>query len=592
MAALERLTPAHFGLAAVGLAWTLPFLQPYHRLPLTSFYSEWLALAAGLLALAPLLERSWWRQARVPWAALPVLGFIALLAAHYALGRVAYGGQVLTAALYLLWAVLLMAFAATLVRMHGLPGAVSALAWCLVAGGVLSALAALAQHYQIAAGIEWLVARKNTPAAYGNIAQYNHFAAYGCLGLASLAYLYASGRLHAAWAAAAGALLLFAVTLSGSRSVLLYLFVLLALALFQAWRAGWRQRRLPACVAALAAGFLAAQWLADLPAVSPPAETETVKHRLLAGEQSASAINIGHRVQLAREAWAVFLQAPLLGAGWGQFAWHDFEQRSAAGAGIGTWPFNHAHNLVLHLLAETGLAGALLIAGAALAWLWGLRRAGLDLERWWLIALLGVIGAHSMLEHPLWYAYFLGIAAVALGLSSGDGVPAPLGRAGPAFTMLALAAGAAALFFVLDGYRGFERVFAAGNPPPRPEVAAALSRAHRNPILRPYAELYIASGMDLEVERVRERLELNARVMRFAPIAGVAYRHALLLALAGERSRAERQLERAARVYPDELPTTIALARAIAERHPVEMTPLLELAAAELARRRAERGGR
>jgi hypothetical protein len=60
MAILDQSDPPTVLRAAVlltGLAWTLPFLQPYHRFPLTSFYSEWLAFALGLAAVLPLLRR-------------------------------------------------------------------------------------------------------------------------------------------------------------------------------------------------------------------------------------------------------------------------------------------------------------------------------------------------------------------------------------------------------------------------------------------------------------------------------------------------------------------------------------------------------
>mgnify|MGYP000340685342 CR=1 FL=1 len=39
---------ARFSLLCTVLLCTLPFLQPYHLYPLTTFYSEWLAFALGL----------------------------------------------------------------------------------------------------------------------------------------------------------------------------------------------------------------------------------------------------------------------------------------------------------------------------------------------------------------------------------------------------------------------------------------------------------------------------------------------------------------------------------------------------------------
>src|SRR5262245_40953591 len=119
-AAVPRFTPAHFSLAAIGFAWMLPFLQPIHRFPLTSFYGEWLAIVLGLLALAALADRSFWRGTVLPAAALPLLGFAGVLVIQLALGQVAYGGQVLAAGLYVAWAALLMVLGSGLRRTIGL----------------------------------------------------------------------------------------------------------------------------------------------------------------------------------------------------------------------------------------------------------------------------------------------------------------------------------------------------------------------------------------------------------------------------------------------------------------------------------------
>jgi len=98
--------------------------------------------------------------------------------------------------------------------------------------------------------------------------------------------------------------------------------------------------------------------------------------------------------------------------------------------------------------------------------------------------------------------------------------------------------------------------------------------------------------MILDRERLREKREINARVMRFAPIAGVVYRQAILLALDGDLESAERQLVRASRVYPDELPTAIKIMSEEVTKHPAELAPLIKLATIKLAERRAAQGGR
>jgi O-antigen ligase len=593
-----KLTAAHFSLAALGLMWTLPFLQPYHYFPLPSFYSEWLALALGLAALTWMARAAFWRGAALPAALIPLLGFVAVLLVQHAAGKVAYGGQVLVAALYVTWAALLVILAGGLRRALGLQGICTVLAWFLVVGGVVGAVLALLQHYQISDLPQSLIFPGRRTQVYGNLAQNNHFAAYSLLALTSLAYLYGSRRLH--WAAvAAGALpLLIVIGLSGSRSSLLFLAFVLGLALLYAWRRGAEGRRLGGSMLLVAGAFVLMHLLPSLPGLAPApgggAEgVETLSQRLIGGEGSSSAKSLEFRAQIARESWAMFMQAPWLGVGWGQFPWNDFEYRALHGRDIATWPFNHAHNIVLHLMAETGLAGTLLIAAAALLWLKGLRREAVDLPHWWLAALIGVIALHSLVEHPLWYAYFLGIAAVALGLLTAGDIRPRLERAGAPLAAIMIVAGAVYAVSVLANYRQFEGLFARGGAAPgTAEFNAAVGRAHRDPALVPYAELAISTAMALDGERLREKVAINGRVMRFAPISSVAYRQAILLALAGEAAAAERQLARAARVYPSDLPAAMETMKEAARRHPSELAPLIKSAAAKHAARRAARGQR
>lgn len=191
-------TPAlpRASLVLIGLAWVVPFQQPYHRYPLTAFFSEWLAFALGLGAALLLLRKTFWQNAELPVVALGPLGFMLLLALHVALGRVPYPEQALTAALYLSWAVLLMLLARALRRELEMTTIAETLAWFTLAGGALSALIGVLQHYEAAGPLGFIVARKESATVYGNLGQPNHYAAYLTLALASAAYLYGRVRLH------------------------------------------------------------------------------------------------------------------------------------------------------------------------------------------------------------------------------------------------------------------------------------------------------------------------------------------------------------------------------------------------------------
>jgi len=101
---------------------------------------------------------------------------------------------------------------------------------------------------------------------------------------------------------------------------------------------------------------------------------------------------------------------PWTGVGFGayNFAWTltPFPGRSTAF-------FDHSHNLLLQLAVEFGVPAALLVLGLLAASLWAGRRAltAADDEQAMsartALFMLAVVGVHSLLEYPLWYAYFL-----------------------------------------------------------------------------------------------------------------------------------------------------------------------------------------
>jgi len=504
MAILDHSDRPNFLRAAVlliGLAWTLPFLQPYHRYPITSFYSDWLAIALGLAAALPLLGRNAWRDAAVPIIALAPLGLAVLLALQVALDRVPYAEQAYTAGLFLLWAALMAVLGHVLGRRMALDSIAGTLAWFLLVGGLVHALIGLVQHYHFSTPFDFLVAQKAGTAVYGNLGQPNHYAAHVTLALASVAYLYGRGHLAGAIASVCAALFLVVLALTGSRSPWLYLVMLMGFALvLHRLRRDGSSRRLAVFACCLLPGFIAAELLVSLPFLAPtegPA-TMTSSERLF---QVAGGVE--PRLEKWGEAWQMFLTAPVLGAGFGQFAWHHFLYQAASGASWAAGLFNHSHNIVLQLLAETGIAGALIIVGAVLAWLAGLRRVRFDLEWWWLLALLAVIGIHSLLEYPLWYAYFLGPAALLLGLGAQRSLAVRFPGAARAAVAVAVLVGCVNLAAVIPAYRNFERLmFSAGPRAPQASsdeaFAQALMEVHDEPLLRPYVELAIAYGVSVD----------------------------------------------------------------------------------------------
>ena len=542
--------PIWVSLALVGLMCSLPFLQSRHTNPITSFYSEWLAFMLGCTALVPLLYPRYYKPLRLPLIALTPLALAAVVLVQVLLLKLPYPQQALLAIVSLIWCAGLMIVAALLRQAVGLEKCATAVAWFILASGVLSAVAGVLQHYDVRGFLEPVIATKLGAAVYGNLGQPNHFADHLALALASLALLHALGRVGLRFAVPLCALMLFALSLSGSRSTWLYLGAMAVLAVI-AYR---KVRSRPMQIAmrftlALLPGFALAHIVADLPWLAPPTMHTTVIDRMfeLAGTSS-------ERLQVWREAGLMAMQSPVFGIGWGQFSWHYFLLGGAVPGVSLTGLYNHAHNLFLQLLAETGLVGAGIVAIGSVIWVLGAAKLLGQLTGWWIFAMAAVLGIHSMLEYPLWNAYFLGVAAILLGFGEMRFVQLHRARLARAFAVAFVPLAVAGAVMTLDHYRRLESVLYSQYTD---ASRAALDRSHREMmavragfVLSPWVELAYARDVDLQTAGIEQKLAFVERVMRFAPTGMVAYRLAALYALNGQEGKAQETLKRAAALYP------------------------------------------
>lgn len=563
----------HASLVSVALLCALPFLQPFHRFPITAFYSEWLAFALGLGVMAVLFERRTWVNPEVPWIALWPVALAALLVLHGFLGWSPYSGQALTAGLYLIWCGGLIMAARALVRDCGF-GLLSALvAYSIAAGAVISALIGIIQHFNLITPFNAWIARPTGVAIFGNLAQANHYAGHAVLGLLSIAWLCSRGR--KGWLMVGAVPLLFVLGLSGSRSVWLYLLAAFTLS------AGWRlvvpqdragQRLFLSCGVFIIA-YYAMQLLVDAGWFRPADRgVVTAVERLFTGAES-----VADRINLWRAAWAIWLGHPLAGAGWGTFSAHYFAYMTGPEAPGSFSLFHNAHNILLHFLAETGLIGAVMLVLPPLWWSRAVGRGPRDAGLWWLFALLAVLALHSLLEYPLWYAYFLGIAALLLGMAPTPAFAPKLANMGRMLALAMVATGTFNLATLWSDYREFEQVFFTSPVQLRDkDYSETMGRLHSNPILTPYIELASALPLTVEETDLPQRIFLTGRALEFAPIATLVYRQVLLLALADRRTEARALLGRARLAYPAAPPEFEHDLARLARTHPGRFRPLLE----------------
>jgi len=571
-----RLT--HISLALVGLMWVLPFLHYRHQYPLTTFDQEWWSALLGVFALTLLTARDFWQQPEIPRIAQLPAALIAIVLLQMALNKVAYFDQGLLYLLYLLFAALLMLLGARLRACFGIEKLSIVLAGFLLVGAELSALLGVLQHYRWHTLLDPVVVMKVSSSMFGNLAQPNHFANYIALGLASLGLLLQLRKLRLGYVVLLAVPLLFVMTLSGSRSSWLYLLMMSGLAWWWARRDA-AQRPLLRYSLLLVAGFGVMHLVVQLPFMAGADSSVDTMQRLFAGAEDSSG---SARLYLWREAGLMFMQSPWLGVGFGQFAWQHFQLLPVLRPNNISGLYNNAHNIIFQLAAEAGIAGLLALFAALGLWLNGLRRATLSAAHWWGYATLGVLAIHSLLEYPLWYTYFVAVAAILLGALDETRYRLELRNVGRLSVTAILLLGLMTLLQLRSGYQQLKNTLAIR--PVSGNVAEAFQRTrdglvavHGGSLLSSYAELFISSFAEVNTDHLKEKIALNTNVVRFVPVAKAVYRQAFFLAQNGQLEEAKRILEQSIWSYPGDNEAQQQLVK-LAKEDPKHFSALLEFA--------------
>ena len=524
-------------------------------------------------------------EAAAPAPALLLAAFAAYLALRPVAGGLAYPQASLLAALYVLYAVLMVQLGAQLAAQLGLERTALALAAFLFVGAMLNAAAGVVQYVGRPALLEDLVAELHGRRAYGNIAQVNLYANYLALGAASLLYLWVRARLRTVVALAALGLIAIASALSGSRSALLYalwfaLLAPLASRLPDRAAAGRLKRGAYAAAAAILLAHLAVPWLGSLIQVG---RGGGVLERFAGPAPEAGE----PRLAIFAAALRVFGEAPLFGAGVGEFAGAAFANGLEPSLTRIAQVWVSPHNLPLQLLAETGLIGAAL-ALAALT-LWAVRlarhyRAQPSAALWWICVAAGVGLLHSLIEFPLWNAHFLGVTALLIGAGATPQVRSrAVTRAARLGGVAAVAALALALGVLLRDYVRLDTARVTGTattmaPAAQVRRDAATMDALRAGLLAPVAERWILLGAPLDRNDLAGKLALSERVVRVWPSNAVIVRRAVWLALEGRHADASALLASAARAFPQARGASIAILEQAMPADPGAIGKLLEAA--------------
>ena len=441
-----RTLPTALLLALAMAATTAPSLLAWNVSPSATFLNQALALLLWGLFVAAAAARPAAAGLHGLRAAAPLLAALGLMAAAVG-GSWALRGLPSTLALSALGLLAAAALVAAAGARNGAQGgeeggeeggkqsgtaathgssAFTWLAWGLLLAALLNAGIAAVQVFAPGWADGSFIARSGLPGrAVGNLRQPNHLSSlllWGCIGVVALLE---ARRLGQRWGWPLLALLVAAVVLTASRTGLVSV-LLLAL-----W--GGLDRRLARGTRALlllAPLLYAAAWLGVDQWATATQHSFGGSARLAETDISSS------RFAIWANTLQLIAQQPWAGVGWGNFnfAWSltPFPGRPVAF-------FDHAHNLPLQLAAELGLPLAGVVMGLLLWALWRAARAAwapgagtlpaagqgsLNVAARCALMLVLMTGLHSLLEYPLWYAYFLLPVAWCWGFALGAAAPA------------------------------------------------------------------------------------------------------------------------------------------------------------------------
>lgn len=378
-----------------GIVLGLAYLVPNHSPPWVVFHEDTVAA----VAFVPLLIWGLFFKKAKPALGLGILLLAFVPVVQLLAGQILFASDGWLAMLYLMgfaFSILAgarIALEAPLSHESALAD-LSPLFACFIFAGLLSVAIAIHQWLDLGILGLYVVDMRHGGRPYANLAQPNQLATLLLLGELGLIFMYELRAIRAPIAFASALMLAFGLAMTQSRSVLIALvFFWLAFLALRA-RASLRTRTLPLLFVTTFYVCIAWGW----PAIN--------KFLLLSGGTSlAERLNQDLRLALWQQMFDAIARAPWLGYGWNQL---PIAQRATALDHPAThYYFTSAHNLFVDLAVWCGLPIMVTATACLLVWFAAQIKYCRDPLSWCaLVAVLLVFG-HSLVEFPLYYAYFL-----------------------------------------------------------------------------------------------------------------------------------------------------------------------------------------
>jgi O-antigen ligase len=414
------------------VAVALPTLVAFNLSPSATFFNQaaaFIGWGGFLLVLGTNVDRRIWPRSA---GSLALLASLAILVLEALAGPVLLGAPwslALSGGGTILSALLAVAVAASVARLGLGESAFRALCVALVVAGIASSAIGLVQVFAptLPDG-DWFALSAIPGRATSNLRQPNHLSSLLLWSIVAAVWLGETQVAYRKVATAATCVFVYVIVLSASRTGALGMLTLAAWGLLD--RRLSRSARTTLILAPLVYG--ACWWGMTVWA--------NASHHIFGGQTrfGGSGDISSSRFGIWSNTLSLIKMHPWFGVGFGEFnfAWTLTPFPGRPGAF-----FDHTHDIVLNFAVELGIPLALLVTSLMLFALWtalsnaiadgreavDAARPRLAFQRAAFVIVI-MVGVHSMLEYPLWYAYFLLPAAFAFGLCLERPDPAEIER--------------------------------------------------------------------------------------------------------------------------------------------------------------------
>ncbi|AHB75177.2 hypothetical protein X636_06740 [Pandoraea pnomenusa] len=524
----------------LALIWALPYNLVKHTYPISTFYSESLAFSLfaclGVLSMIAVWQRDA-RALRMPRVSWMPLAFVAVILVQRAIMPTELPQLMLTALLYGVGMIVAVSTGFWLAQLGWRGVLMRWSAAALTLGGLYAVGAQLVQAFHLEAHVPWLVARYTVTVArrlFGNMYQPNHLATYLSLASAGAFYLWYQRKLPAwAWVLVCAAFDI-GICLTGSRTPWLQLTLLSA---FGAWMV-WAERTDPARPMRRSMRWFVP--VAILPLLALMTMFVGWANVAWGWQLDGSAVARMHqagqvtgRLNLWEYGFAIFREHWWLGAGWSNYIDAQFALVDKLGP---VEMADNAHNVLLDLLAKTGIVGTLAVLVPLAFWfaraVREIRNAPIALA----FVLLGMLAIHAMLEYPQHYAFFLLPALFLLGLCDTRAIDSVSPTATAAINGVIVLFACVAIPWLIGDYQRVEVAYRAGK----------IDTYRTDPALffAPYGDYAVTGALYLDRDRLDEKLAAHREALALGAGPTMIKRYIVLLALAGRDDEALRDIQR------------------------------------------------